>query len=87
MRITIECNSLEELKDMIDTLYVLFPEGETEKVKEQQTETKKRNREPRINREKVQELMEQGLTNKEIAAEMGCAYSTICSIVSEINAG
>lgn len=86
MEFTITCHSLQELKETVDRLYILFPEEEQE-VEQKVEQKKKKGLKRKIDRDKVRALMEKGMTNKQIASEMGCAYSSICNVVTEINEG
>lgn len=79
MKVTIECNSLEELQEAVDTIFIMFPEkSEAYRAKKEEGKSQP------IDREKVRKYLEAGYTNKQIAEELGCAYSTIANMARKI---
>lgn len=85
MKITIECNSLEELQEAVDTIALVFPERSEKIIKKEKKPETTPSRGGKIDRETIRKLMEEGHTKQEIAEIVGCGYSTVCNIVRELN--
>lgn len=92
MQITITCNSMKELKEAVDQLFVLFPEqekkasGTAQRVNEAIEQDKRERRRGRglaVNREQILALRQKGHTPKEIAEKTGYGYSTVCRVIQE----
>lgn len=79
MKIVIECNTLEELREAVETIYIMFPdraEGKPEK--------KERKRPSDIDRDEIERLVNEGYSNKDIAEILDIAYSTACREAKKI---
>lgn len=94
MRITLEFDNLQEMKGVIDQLFVFFPEDEkltmadihspqAEKMADKQPDPEKRTRKRKVDPEKIMKLRQKGMTAKEIAKETGYGYSTVCRTIQE----
>ena len=84
MRITIECNSLEELQEAVDTIALVFPERSEKIIKKEKKPEAAPSRGGKIDRGMIRKLMDEGHTNQAIAKIVGCGYSTVCNIVREL---
>lgn len=96
MQITIVCDSLQEVKDLVDRMFVMLPEEGTPERKQhekstaqlvdeaiaQDAQTKKKRR-ARVNRETILQLHREELSAVQIAAKTGYGYSTICKVIQE----
>lgn len=93
MQITIVCDSLEELREMADRLFVILPEGLEEQEASARHEChcaaqvdalpEKRGRGRRVDREGIMKLELSGMSAKAIATKTGYGYSTVCKILQE----
>lgn len=76
MKITIECNSLNELRDTVDQLVVLLPEHKSISEKETAAAPQKRKT---FDKDKIIAAYKKGGTYTEIAEQIGCSYATVAN--------
>lgn len=94
MQITIVCDSLQEVKDFVDRMFVVLPEDEApeqkstaqlvnEAIAQDAAAKKGAKRRARVNRETILQLHREELSAVQIAAKTGYGYSTICRVIQE----
>ena len=86
MEIIIRCETLKELKNVVEKLYVDLPEDE-QKQKEkpdEDTEPKERGKTTPFDKLEIAELYNEGKKAQEIANIIGASTNTVYNIVSKL---
>ena len=84
MKITVECETLNELRKMVDALYVLLPEDEKTDGGGQQAENAGQlAKRLRVDKDEILRMHAEGMKARAIQQATGYGYSTVCKVIQE----
>lgn len=90
MQITIVCDSLQELNEIVDRMFIVFPEEDGSGEAPEEDIAAKKDPAPRakhskvkVDKDKILQLAATGMSAKVIAVKTGNGYSTVCKVLQE----